>query len=253
MYCSDLAWVKIWRLIDHCPKEVGWLGIVSRMGDNYLIEDIYVPDQEVTGSETLIPPEAMAELCETLMTQGIDISKLRYWGHSHVNMGVTPSATDEDQVAEYIEHVDWFIRGIHNKRADSKVDVYDVEKNLIFQKCDFSRLPPVIPEETIDQFLKEVDRTVLPQQANILPYTYQGGYQGGHQGGYKPGQRWNGREWVDIDPFQGRVLAHPASQKSETEKDEMAAIGGNLTTRLLWAAALDQDEMEEFLSNPFGF
>lgn len=144
VFYSTVAWQKIWHTVNTCSEEVGWLGTVEKVGNNYLIEDIWVPEQEVTGGTTEIEADAMAALALHLEENGIDSSKLRYWGHSHVNMAVSPSGQDENQTAEYLEHVDWFIRGIYNKKGDTKVDVFDMTKSLVYQKVDNNiYIPPM--------------------------------------------------------------------------------------------------------------
>lgn len=126
---------RIQYIVNKCTEEVGWLGLVEKIDNDYLITKLYIPEQLVHGAETDISTAAMSALVmEILNTEGDEaISKLRYWGHSHVNMTVSPSSTDEKQVAEYLENCDYFIRGIYNKRDDSKVDVYDKNRGLAFQ------------------------------------------------------------------------------------------------------------------------
>lgn len=133
VYYSPKAWVKIQLAIQECANEVGWLGTVATLPNGYLIEDIYVPKQTVSATETDIDEDAMADLAMQLMDQGIDPSTLIYWGHSHVNMGVTPSGQDEDQLAEFLQHCPLFIRGIYNKKGAAKVDIFDANTGLIYQ------------------------------------------------------------------------------------------------------------------------
>ena len=120
-------------IVANCEKEVGWWGYVETLpSGDYLITEIFVPEQIVTGTETDISPMAMAALANTLMEQDKDPGKLFYWGHSHVNMGVSPSAQDETQVEEYLDNLPVFIRGIYNKSGSSKVDVYDRAQGVAF-------------------------------------------------------------------------------------------------------------------------
>lgn len=154
------AWQKIWLLVDTCPKEVGWLGTVSKHDQVYLIEDIYVLEQTVTSAETDIEADALAHLALELETAGIDSSTLRYWGHSHVNMQVSPSGQDESQMEEYLEHVDWFIRGIYNKRRDTKVDVFDMTEKLVFQKVNDTVQIPSMSSTEIKSFQDEIKAKV---------------------------------------------------------------------------------------------
>ena len=115
--------------------EVGWLGLVEQVNDNdYLVYKLYVPKQTVHSAETDIDSEAMANLAIEITEAGLPAEDLYYWGHSHVNMQVSPSGQDEAQIEEFLEAgCKRFIRGIYNKQGHSKVDVYDVSRNLIYQ------------------------------------------------------------------------------------------------------------------------
>lgn len=134
-------------LVKKSPQEVGWLGTVRTLDGGYLIDRIYVPKQQVSGTETDIDQDAMAALTEELFAAGLDPGTLFYWGHSHVNMGVSPSGQDERQVRDYLESCPIFIREIRNKKGDVKVDVYDRENRVVHQ-CVTTR---VIYELTPDE------------------------------------------------------------------------------------------------------
>lgn len=127
------VWDQMWHIVHACEKEVGWLGLVEEVQDGYLITDIFLPEQIVTGAETDISEDALAELALQLINDGRDTEQLYYWAHSHVDMGVTPSGQDEDQVDEYLKHTPVFIRGIYNKRGQSKVDVFDTTARVVHQ------------------------------------------------------------------------------------------------------------------------
>lgn len=168
-------------LVHKCPDEVGWLGTVQTLANgDFLIDQIFVPKQTVCATETDIDTTAMGELAEELFNMNKDPSTLIYWGHSHVNMGVTPSGQDETQIAEYLEDCPRFIRGIYNKRGDSKVDVYDVTNRVIHQ-CVPQRVQYSLPEETrtrLDQLIATnvQKRTYQYQRQTIAPVYGGAGY-----------------------------------------------------------------------------
>ncbi len=133
LYYKPHIWNQIQYIIQACPKEVGWWGLVEKIGNDYIVTSLYVPAQLVHGAETDINSEAMANLTMELLKDNKDPGKLYYWGHSHVNMGVSPSGQDETQVREYLENCPVFIRGIYNKSGASKVDIYDVAENVCYE------------------------------------------------------------------------------------------------------------------------
>lgn len=169
VFYAPEAHSKLWAAVYLSPVEVGWLGLVDRMGNDYLITDIFVPKQQVSSVTTDIEPEDVAVLVETLVQEGHDPSKLRFWGHSHVSMDVTPSGTDEDQVLEYLtDDVDWFIRGIYNKHGKAKVDVYDVRNNMLHQCVDQMLLPN---GSEVGEIAAQIRRNVTYKQLPPGPHT----------------------------------------------------------------------------------
>jgi hypothetical protein len=186
VYYTQEVLLAIQYIVAKSTKEVGWLGLVEEGPGYYVIREIFVPEQKVTAVTTEIEPDAMIALTLKLLAEGKDPSMLRYWGHSHVNMGVTPSTTDENQVEEYLEHADWFIRGIYNKAGASKVDVYDVEGDVIHQCVKNIVVPSKLP----DDYLEALDN-ILAANVKVhvhTPYNY----AGLPYGNYKRGEAYPG-------------------------------------------------------------
>lgn len=183
LYYLPMIWNQIQYIIEASPKEVGWWGLVEKMEDDYIVTALYVPQQEVTGTETDISADTMAALAMEIIKSDKDPSKLYYWGHSHVNMGVSPSGQDETQVREYLETCPVFIRGIYNKRGESKVDIYDVEQNVCFESVVNKPLHPQLTEENKKSLDKLLATNV--KAAAVTTYvspTYYNGYQSRHTG-----------------------------------------------------------------------
>ena len=188
VYYAEHVYQAIWYLVEKCSKEVGWLGLIEPMGQDFMVTQIYVPRQEVTGAETDISPEAMADLAEEIMRAKKDPGQLLYWGHSHVNMGVSPSGQDETQIAEYLQNCDMFIRGIYNKRGESKVDVFDKTNMLVYEAVPNGRYHPPMNEAFKERMDKLIAQNVKEQvfvntwQQNQYNYPHlQGGTQGNPQ------------------------------------------------------------------------
>lgn len=121
-------------IVAQCTEEVGWLGLVTHYEalDSFLIHRIMVPEQEVHSTTTEISDEGLEKVALDLIEEGEDTSQMYAWYHSHVNMPVNPSSQDELQVAEYLDSCPIFIRGIVNKKGDSKVDVYYRDHNIAY-------------------------------------------------------------------------------------------------------------------------
>jgi hypothetical protein len=68
--------------------------------------------------------------------EGFDLlNKMRFWGHSHVRMGTSPSGTDESTMLRFRdEGLDWYVRGIFNKHGRAEFTVYFFD--IGFAVCD---------------------------------------------------------------------------------------------------------------------
>ena len=129
---------KLKALVDLCSKEVGWHGTVVRdpeKRNRFIIEDILVFPQTVTAT-TVTPDETEY----ALWLGGLDdetFNKLRFHGHSHVNMACSPSGVDttyQDNILENLK--DFYIFGIFNKRGSNWMLIYDIENNILYEDKD---------------------------------------------------------------------------------------------------------------------
>jgi len=178
VWYTPTAHSKIMHTVAVCTKEVGWFGTVEVVDGGYLITDIFVPKQTVTSTQTDILPEDLADI----VMQVDDPEKLYYWGHSHVGMPVAPSGQDEDQTEEYLQHTDVFIRGIYNKRGEAKVDIFDVEKMLVYQCVKNTRVIEGLDKDTLKD-LNDTLKTNVIERKHVTPVYKAGFYNSQGYGG----------------------------------------------------------------------
>lgn len=129
---TQLAWIKMTALISTQKGEIGWYGTVERTssedGDVYRINDILVHPQVVTGvtCSSKDCPEEYGRWQESLSDEVFNA--LRFDGHSHVNMGTTPSSIDNQNKEETIKRLTkdmFYIFMIWNKSYDYSLEIYD--------------------------------------------------------------------------------------------------------------------------------
>lgn len=128
---------KMRALVQQCDKEIGWHGTVRYEADinTYVVEDIFVFPQEVTGTTVQSIDEVYGLWLMELSDE--DFNKLRLHGHSHVNMGVSPSGVDVTYQETLIDRVqDFYIFVILNKKDDYNVFLYDLVNNCLYEKDD---------------------------------------------------------------------------------------------------------------------
>ena len=117
-------------------NEVGWLGTVRVVGNDYVIEKIFLPKQKVHGATCEITPEGISELSTQLLSQenGMEIcNSIRFWGHVHPGNSTSPSGQDDDQMKVFADSCqDFFVRGILGKEGRMEFTIFIYEKNLVF-------------------------------------------------------------------------------------------------------------------------
>ena len=95
--------------------EVGWYCCVRKIPntENYMLYNTLVPAQEVNGATCELTAKGQSDMMIKMMNDGQDelLNDMKFWGHSHVNMGVSPSGQDDTQIRELCNNSDdFFIR-----------------------------------------------------------------------------------------------------------------------------------------------
>ena len=125
------AWAKFqyWvRLADQ--DEVSALGLIDEIKDNgkitgLMISEIYLVEQTVNGAETTLDDKAVANLMIQLASEDIDGSRLKCWIHSHADMKIFWSTTD-DECCAMLANGSYSISIVTNIHGDilTRLDVY---------------------------------------------------------------------------------------------------------------------------------
>lgn len=200
IHFTETASIKMKTLIESFDKEIAWHGVAFRDDDpekdEYYIADILVYPQEVTGA-TVTTDQTKYQMW--LYDHDDDVfNNIRFQGHSHVRMAVSPSPTDEslyERLLGMCREDDFYIFGIWNKNNARNVEIYDMKKNMVFDNSEISI--DIIPDGLgIMNFLKDAESMVeekkyVPayQGSGYQGYGYQGGqhdYYSGYQSGYQP-------------------------------------------------------------------
>jgi len=164
--CSAVVWLepdayrKIIALVTEFKDEVGWHGAVSRIGDTeFTIEDIFVYPQEVTGSTVNTDWEAYTQWLYAL--EDDTFGRIRMQGHSHVNMGVSPSGVDDkhrQQILDQLEPDMFYIFMVWNKRLEVHTLIYDMARNVLYEDRDVD--VKLLGDDGMDEFLADAKEKV---------------------------------------------------------------------------------------------
>jgi len=107
---------------------------------------IVLCEQENGPTETNLSPASIAKAMHELRNEP---DTLRFWWHSHVNMGVFWSGTDQIAMRELSEH-GWFMATVFNKKAEMK-------------SC--ASFPTTFGQMQLDDMATEIEDTVDDTQA----------------------------------------------------------------------------------------
>ena len=165
VWLTQDAYQKIVALVSGFSDEVAWHGSVSRKGDNeFIIEDIFVYPQTVTGSTVTTDQTAYTKWLYGL--DDITFDKIRMQGHSHCNMGVSPSSVDDkhrQQILDQLEKDMFYIFMVWNKSLSIHTLIYDMQRNVLYEDKDVE--VKLHNSEEMEKFLADA-------QKKVQKYTY---------------------------------------------------------------------------------
>lgn len=158
------AYVKMRDLVDRYNSEIGWYGFIDKISDlEYRVTDICVYPQLVTGSTVKETNEPWDD--DMPIEQ---IKRRHFHGHSHVNMGVSPSPTDikhrSDQ-AELVNSNSFYVFMITNKRCEWSAAVFDLAANIIYSTEDILIDVDLGEGEMLSDFISNTQKMVKTSTA----------------------------------------------------------------------------------------
>ena len=185
VFFTEMAWQKMQALVREFDKEVAWHGVARRgedpEKDEYIISDILVYPQEVTGA-TVTTDQVKYQMWLYDDENDAVFNDIRMQGHSHVNMSTTPSGVDTSLYERILDQMDdstFYIFLIYNKRGEYTYKIYDMAKNVLFETADVT-VQILGNGFDMQAFLKDAKSKVVNKP------TYVGGYQ---YGAYDYGNR----------------------------------------------------------------
>ncbi|HPE08105.1 MAG TPA: hypothetical protein PLT28_00020 [Saprospiraceae bacterium] len=190
---SPMAWLKMTSLIAEFTSEVAWYGLVVRDDMTFHVNDILVYPQKVSGATVVTDDEKFGPW---IASASPEVRRMRrFHGHSHVNMGVTPSKVDEtfqQDTIDLLGNEDYYIFMIWNKSHQFWAKIIDASENVIYELKDID----VSIEGFNDigtSFINEAKQLAAPEvvtaKSNITSYGDYG-YDHGYDKNY--GNKWGG-------------------------------------------------------------
>lgn len=105
-----------------------------------IIGDVVIPLQEVSGASADVTDENEIALLEEEFDKGKNPCQMRVWAHSHVNMSVNPSSTDDENLEDIVMNLKegLVVRMIMNKKDEIRLDIVDVERQIVWEDQDLT-------------------------------------------------------------------------------------------------------------------
>lgn len=257
LYFTELAYLKMLTLVREFDKEVAWHGIAKRHDteeDAYIISDILVYPQEVTGATVNTDQEKYQMW---LMSHEDDVfNNIRMQGHSHVNMGTTPSTVDTSLYERLLDQLDdtmFYIFLIWNKRNEKTIKIYDLAKNVLFETADVT--VSLIEDGTgMEKFLSTAKEMVQDKKYTpTTPATYGKPYgYGGYYGTYGSQQStYGGTQKKEEASKTQTQVANSSVSSGKSKRKKKKQKGSTQSTKsgnLSW-----QDDYDDYdgYDNPY--
>lgn len=181
-------------------KEIAWYGTVERTSEKqFLIKDIIMFPQTVSGVTVQTDDMEYTNWINGLPDEMFN--SMRFYGHSHVRMGCSPSKIDSDHYKSMIQNChDFYIFGIFNKNATNNYwfNIYDITNNILYENDDIIYKYLITPadmwaEAQIKEFVKEEKPYVPSTYGN---YGKKNDKKGNNDWDYY--SRWN-KEYLNQD------------------------------------------------------
>lgn len=153
----------ITAIVNLHTEEIGFMGIVDEREDgSFFIRDVFYPKHsEANGGTCEISAEGECEVAQWLIERDRDddVGKLKFWGHSHVNMGTSPSGQDENQAIELMLKRDYILRAICNKAGEMSISLFDIRSKRRFDNIKWTEEDDT-PSEFYQGMVDSIDEII---------------------------------------------------------------------------------------------
>ena len=113
---------RIRHWVDLARGEVSGLGTVIPHDDGLSVQEVYLLEQQCSGSHTELDDGAVAALLVNLDAKGVDTGAVRFWWHSHGTMQSFWSATD-DSCIEGLANDNYMVSLVTNQHRQDRVRI----------------------------------------------------------------------------------------------------------------------------------
>ena len=168
---KPLCYMKMRQLVLQSGDEIAWHGFVKRDGMNFTLYDVIMYPQYNSAATTKSDEE---EYSKWILRQYEfeNFCDMKMHGHSHVNMGCTPSGTDmqfRENILKNLKKDSFYIFMIMNKQGSFTIEIYDYVTGMIYDTSDITVYTDD-PETT--RKAQEWASTAIKNNVREVPFTW---------------------------------------------------------------------------------
>ncbi|MBQ8404900.1 MAG: hypothetical protein IJX55_10865 [Clostridia bacterium] len=260
IYFTPSAWAKMVTLVARYNTEVQWHGCVRRVSEfEFEIYDILVPPHEVTGTTVTSDYKPYGEWLNGLDDE--TFNSVKFHGHSHVDMSVSPSGTDEKyrldlvtQLPKPVNGMDvFYIFLIINKRHEWSAEIYDFTHNALYSTADIA-IDTIFDEDGngLENFMAEAKKVAVSRTYTGTYYGNHGSSYGGssYGGSYKGGTYEQPKTVTPVSQVGNSKAASPSAAKKKGKGKGKKNGGGKCCGYDTWEEyyaavyGVDEDDVE---------
>ena len=160
---TPLAYLRCLEMVKNYSSEIGWYGLIRKLDDRtYLVYDTIVCKQRVNGARVITDDADNIEFYESLTDEQAEF--LHFHAHSHVNMPTYPSPVDIDFQKATVQNTGghgFYLFQIWNKSLDISSFLYDLERNIFYDKDDIDIVIEDPEYGTLSGFIDSLKDKVL--------------------------------------------------------------------------------------------
>jgi hypothetical protein len=129
------AWKTMWLFVKNARasvngslQEISWLGTVKLFGEDMLLSEVFLVDQDNSAGHSDFDDNATTNLMMALSNEGRgdEVADIKLWGHSHGTLPAFFSATDDNTIRTWVGG-SWMVALVLNAAGDMQcwLNTYD--------------------------------------------------------------------------------------------------------------------------------
>lgn len=193
-------------------KEISGLGNIKIEDGNFKVISAILLPQKNGAATTDIEPEAV---CKAMYDLRNSEGELKWWWHSHVDMGVFWSGTDHSTIQSF-GNGGWVVATVFNKKAEKKTAFYSKDGKVTpigIEPLFIDDIPTEIMSNSIDTSQWDAEFKTNVTDLETVYQIPKGGYYGG----------WRGHEDYWDNNWQYPSVDMTKSNRRELKKQQKAS------------------------------